>query len=568
MAIHSEKRSCIDVGTAQQISEVSGPVMAQSWHPLQAPAGAMLLIALLLCVVSWSRAQVAIDIKEYPVGFPFDITAGPDGAMWFTNYTSIGRISSNGTVTTYPLPNQGKEAGRITSGPDGALWFTEGYPDAIGRITTDGSFTEYPLPNPASGVRGITKGPDGALWFTEWSGGKIGRITTSGIITEYQLPRRASTDWITAGPDGAVWFTEENDGGYVGRITTNGTITEYLLPPPIADWVSYGFTGITAGPDGALWITEWVGHRILRLTTTGSVTAYNLAGCPTETGICADGITVGPDGALWFTMFTANSIGRITTAGVVTQYPIPTSNSQSSGIATGPDGSVWFVEHAAGKIGRVLLSKSATSIAFISNLNPSTYGQPVTWMAKVSSLRSVVPTGNVAFRWSRDGQTYTIGTAPLNTSGVAMLTRSNLNTDPFGAPYPLVAVYSGDTFNLGSTSAVLLQDVLQTKTIASITSSINPSKLGQVVTLTAKITSPTVIVTGPVTFSIGYTNLGTAQLNGGTAKFTTSALPVGASRVKVTYYGNSNVAKSSASILQTVQYGFVRPLKRCTGSSS
>jgi len=59
--------------------------------------------------------------------------------------------------------------------------------------------------------------------------------------------------------------------------------------------------------------------------------------------------------------------------------------------------------------------------------------------------------------------------------------------------------------------------------------------------------------TGPVTFSIGYTNLGRAQLSGGIAKFTTSALPVGSSRVKVTYYGNSNIAKSSASILQTVQ---------------
>jgi len=82
---------------------------------------------------------------------------------------------------------------------------------------------------------------------------------------------------------------------------------------------------------------------------------------------------------------------------------------------------------------------------------------------------------------------------------------------------------------------------------------LNPSKQGQPVTFTAKITSPTVMPTGPVTFSIGYTNLGTAQLSGGIAKFTTSALPVGSSRVKVTYYGNSNIAKSSASILQTVQ---------------
>ena len=194
-----------------------------------------------------------------------------------------------------------------------------------------------------------------------------------------------------------------------------------------------------------------------------------------------------------------------------------------------------------------------TSIVMASSLNPSLYGQPLTWIAKVSATGSTTPTGNVAFRWSRDSQTYTIGTTPLSASGVATLTRSNLNADPFGAPYPLVAVYSGDSFNLGSTSPILLQDVLQTRTAASITSSVNPSKPGQAVTFTAKITSPTVIVTGPVTFSIGYTSLGTAQLSGGTAKFTTTSLPAGASRVKVTYYGNSNVAKSSATVLQTVQ---------------
>jgi hypothetical protein len=56
-----------------------------------------------------------------------------------------------------------------------------------------------------------------------------------------------------------------------------------------------------------------------------------------------------------------------------------------------------------------------------------------------------------------------------------------------------------------------------------------------------------------VTFSIGSTVLGTGQLSGGKAKFTTAALPVGTSSVKATYFGNSNIAKSSAALTQTVQ---------------
>jgi len=73
------------------------------------------------------------------------------------------------------------------------------------------------------------------------------------------------------------------------------------------------------------------------------------------------------------------------------------------------------------------------------------------------------------------------------------------------------------------------------------------------VTFTAAITSPTAKPTGPVTFAVGKTVLGTAQLSGGKAKFTTSTLSVGSTNVTATYYGNSNIAKSSASVTQTVQ---------------
>lgn len=65
--------------------------------------------------------------------------------------------------------------------------------------------------------------------------------------------------------------------------------------------------------------------------------------------------------------------------------------------------------------------------------------------------------------------------------------------------------------------------------------------------------SPTVIPSGPVTFKTGTTVLGTAQLSSGKAIFTTSALTVGSTVVKVTYNGNSNINGSSASVTQTVQ---------------
>jgi hypothetical protein len=191
------------------------------------------------------------------------------------------------------------------------------------------------------------------------------------------------------------------------------------------------------------------------------------------------------------------------------------------------------------------VGKFTTSTTLTSSLNPSLYGQPVTWTATVTSSGSVVPTGTVKFMWSG----YSIGSATLNASGIATLTKSTLNADP----YPLVAMYVGDTANLGSTSPVLNQVILQTTSSATIVSSLNPSKQGQAVTFTATITSPTVTPTGPVTFTAGKTVLGTGQLSGGKAKFTTSTLAVGSTVITATYYGSSNIAKSSASLTQTVQ---------------
>src|SRR5689334_16005534 len=53
---------------------------------------------------------------------PYGITAGPDGALWFTNSDSIGRITTDGQVTRFTDAGIVRPYG-ITAGADGALWF-------------------------------------------------------------------------------------------------------------------------------------------------------------------------------------------------------------------------------------------------------------------------------------------------------------------------------------------------------------------------------------------------------------------------------------------------------------
>jgi len=222
--------------------------------------------------------------RLYPIpgiSCPNDITAGSDGALWFTDEVvdrgigKIGRITTAGRVSefAFALPNglpTGAYPYKITAGPDGALWFTLFNSRFIGKITTAGQAAFFTTPAlPAATVDALTTGPDGALWFTADGGNSgptfggppaaVGRITTSGVVTLY-TPFKASVSLpgIAAGPDGALWFTyndtntrpgEPSDA--VGRITTSGVVTA-LTPTPTVS----GLSIITAGPDGALWFTE------------------------------------------------------------------------------------------------------------------------------------------------------------------------------------------------------------------------------------------------------------------------------------------------------------------------
>jgi virginiamycin B lyase len=60
-----------------------------------------------------------------PGGVGGGITAGPDGNLWFTGSSFIGRITTKGVVTEFALPTKDSFPAAITAGPDGNLYFAE-----------------------------------------------------------------------------------------------------------------------------------------------------------------------------------------------------------------------------------------------------------------------------------------------------------------------------------------------------------------------------------------------------------------------------------------------------------
>ena len=67
---------------------------------------------------------------------------------WQLRYEVVGRITPAGTITEFSLGNSDADPQGIVAGPGGALWFTEENGNAIGRITTLGGITLYPIPTP------------------------------------------------------------------------------------------------------------------------------------------------------------------------------------------------------------------------------------------------------------------------------------------------------------------------------------------------------------------------------------------------------------------------------------
>src|ERR1700674_2204057 len=73
-------------------------------------------------------------------------------------------VAAASTITEFKIPSAGVAQG-ITAGSDGALWFTLFYDNQVGRVTTKGAVTVFSFKTVNSATY-ITAGNDGALWLT------------------------------------------------------------------------------------------------------------------------------------------------------------------------------------------------------------------------------------------------------------------------------------------------------------------------------------------------------------------------------------------------------------------
>ena len=284
------------------------------------------------------------------------------------------------------------------------------------------------------------------------------------------------------------------------------------------------------------------------LTSTANPSAIGQNVTFTATVSISGGGGITPDGTVTFmdgaTVLTTQAIN----AGGVAMYATSTLTAGIHQITAVYNGDA--AKQIQGSTSSVLNQdvQAPTTATLTSSLNPSNYGNSVTFTATIPTSGSSAPTGAVNFL---DGAA-NIGAGTLaGNPGVATFTTSTLNV----GTHSITASYAGDSMNGASSSPPLSQVVNKASTSTTVTAAPSPGIAGgpETITATVKVILGSGTPTGTVTFTSGATQLGSAPLTGAGTATITPALAQASYQIVATYSGDSNnLGSASAPLALTV----------------
>jgi len=153
------------------------------------------------------------------------IVTGSDGRVWYGTDCGGGPSAvfaidpTTGTQTGYTVPFSPRG---VVSGPDGAIWFTSNQDNGLlGRISTTGSVTTYPVlrgsfPAFSSAPQDIAVGGDGDIWYIQDLGvssllGHIDPVTKRSWLITPPADFSGRMNSIAAGPGRQLWMSAGNE---------------------------------------------------------------------------------------------------------------------------------------------------------------------------------------------------------------------------------------------------------------------------------------------------------------------------------------------------------------------
>ena len=371
-------------------------------------------------------------------------------------------------------------------------------------------------------------------------------------------PLNVTATPTSGGQVSLTWNAETGPIRYsVKRGTTSGGTYTTIAPPPIL--TANTFTDTNAAPGTNYYVVSAINAS--GESPDSAPASATISSAPTSTSLVSSAnpsafgqsvtftaavhpSTSGtPTGTITFKDGTA-TLGTVSLASNTASFTTATLSAQSHSITAVYSGDANFGASTS-PILTQSIAKAATSIVLTASPSASRFGQPVAFYAAVKSATSGTPTGTVTFK---DGTTI-IGTGTLSF-GHAKISTLKLTV----GTHPLTAVYNGGANFNGRTSAVLNFVTSKAASSTTVVSSLNPSKSGSAVTLTATVKSSTTgTPTGSATFKDGTTILATVTLTSGKAAFTTSTLAAGSHTITAVYNGSTGFnASTSATLTQSV----------------
>ncbi len=528
-------------------------------------------------VISGGVATFATSILD--VG-SHSITARYNGDSSFIGSTSaaltqvVSQATTTTTVTSSPSPSVFGQSVTLTATvaaalpgagtPTGSVEFFDGATDLGSGALTSGVATLSTSALAVGASHSITAEYSGDLDFagstSPASIETVGQAATTASVASSIIPSLFGqpvtfTAIVAATPPGAGTPTgtvDFLDGAIIiGTSSLNDGAATFTTSALGA--TSHAITVVYAGDASFTGSTSTVLTQVVNAApTTSAVTSSvnpSAAGQAVTFTDTVSPVSPGagiPTGTVQF-FDGATSLGAGALIGGAATFTTSTLSSSTHAITAVYAGDVNFGGSTSPVFTQVL--HETTTTALISSSNPSVFGETVTFTAVVSAgVGADTPTGTVQFF---DGA-LSLGIRTLG-GGTATLSISTLAVN---SSHPITAVYSADSgFFGGSTSLVVTQAVNQASSAGSIASSVNPSASGQSVTFST-VVSPVLpgagLPTGSVEFLDGVTILGTVALGGGSASFTTSALPAASHSITVEYSGDANFLGVTSPVLTQV----------------
>jgi hypothetical protein len=302
---------------------------------------------------------------------------------------------------------------------------------------------------------------------------------------------------------------------------------------------------VSAGPAAAQ-VTKVDTHVVLTSLVNPSVFGQSVGFF--ATAVPADPLAGTLTGTMQFSVDGADLGGPIVLNGGQAAVSTLTLSVGTHTVAAVYSGDAAFNGSTGSLAGGQAVNKANSRVLLSSFINPSVFGQQVTFTAVV---RPIAPGsgspqgGTVQFRV--DGADF--GSPVAVSGGQATKSTTALAVGSHG----VTAFFSGDAGFNGSTGTLAAAQVVNNaSTTTSVTSSVNPSVFGQRVTFTATLApvapgsgSPG----GSVQFSVGGVSLGgPILLSAGTASISTNAVAVGTHAVTASYGGGANFNGSTGAL--------------------